>query len=113
MRRTMRAWALRRLPRGASSFPDRWTRAASWDSRWWMAHWNHCKARCGAHASIIPSPPAAHRSDRRQWQRWAGEAEKRITMIKEEDVLAALDKPRALYPLQTRLDPSNKSTDAL
>jgi hypothetical protein len=34
-------------------------------------------------------------------------------MIKEEDVLAALDKPRALYPLQTRLDPSNKSTDAL
>jgi hypothetical protein len=34
-------------------------------------------------------------------------------MIKEEDVLAALDKPRALYPLQQRLDPSNKSTDAL
>ena len=34
-------------------------------------------------------------------------------MIKEEDVLAALDKPRALYGLQTRLDPSNKSTDAL
>ncbi|HEY4113910.1 MAG TPA: hypothetical protein VGM17_07590 [Rhizomicrobium sp.] len=34
-------------------------------------------------------------------------------MIKEEDVLAALDKPRALYPLQLRLDPSNKNTDAL
>jgi hypothetical protein len=34
-------------------------------------------------------------------------------MIKEDDVLAALDKPRALYSLQTRLDPSNKSTDAL
>ena len=34
-------------------------------------------------------------------------------MIKEEDVLAALDKPRALYSLQQRLDPSNKSTDAL
>ena len=34
-------------------------------------------------------------------------------MIKEEDVLAALDKPRAVYSLQTRLDPSNKSTDAL
>ncbi|HEY3637255.1 MAG TPA: hypothetical protein VGK90_03805 [Rhizomicrobium sp.] len=34
-------------------------------------------------------------------------------MIKDEDVLAALDKPRALYPLQQRLDPSNKSTDAL
>ena len=34
-------------------------------------------------------------------------------MIKEEDVLAALDKPRAVYPLQQRLDPSNKSTDAL
>jgi hypothetical protein len=34
-------------------------------------------------------------------------------MIKEEDVLAALDKPRAVYPLQQLLDPSNKSTDAL
>lgn len=34
-------------------------------------------------------------------------------MVKEEDVLAALDKPRALYSLQQRLDPSNKSTDAL
>ena len=34
-------------------------------------------------------------------------------MIKEEDVLAALDKPRAIYSLQMRLDPSNKSTDAL
>ena len=34
-------------------------------------------------------------------------------MIKEEDVLAALDKPRAIHPLQQRLDPSNKSTDAL
>jgi hypothetical protein len=34
-------------------------------------------------------------------------------MTREEDVLAALDKPRALYSLQQRLDPSNKSTDAL
>lgn len=34
-------------------------------------------------------------------------------MLKEEEVLAALDKPRAVYALQTRLDPSNKSTDAL
>jgi hypothetical protein len=34
-------------------------------------------------------------------------------VIREEDVLAALDKPRAVYPLQQRLDPSNKSTDAL
>ena len=34
-------------------------------------------------------------------------------MTKEEDVLAALDKPRALYSLQQLLDPSNKSTDAL
>ena len=34
-------------------------------------------------------------------------------MIREEDVLEALDKPRALYSLQTRLDPNNKSTDAL
>ena len=34
-------------------------------------------------------------------------------MTTEEDVLAALDKPSALYPLQLRLDPSNKSTDSL
>jgi hypothetical protein len=34
-------------------------------------------------------------------------------MVHEEDVLTALDKPRALYGLQQRLDPSNKSTDAL
>jgi hypothetical protein len=34
-------------------------------------------------------------------------------MINEEDVLAALDKPRALYPLQKLLDPSGKSTDPL
>ena len=34
-------------------------------------------------------------------------------MIKEEDVLAALDKPRAVYGLQQLLDPGNKSTDAL
>jgi hypothetical protein len=34
-------------------------------------------------------------------------------MTREEDVFAALDKPRALYGLQQRLDPSNKSTDAL
>jgi hypothetical protein len=34
-------------------------------------------------------------------------------MTKEEEVLAALDKPRALYSLQQRVDPANKSTDAL
>jgi hypothetical protein len=34
-------------------------------------------------------------------------------MTREEEVLAALDKPRALYSLQQRVDPSNKSTDAL
>ena len=34
-------------------------------------------------------------------------------MIKEEEVLAALDKPRAVYGLQQRLDPSNKNTDGL
>jgi hypothetical protein len=34
-------------------------------------------------------------------------------VTKEEDVLAALDKPRAVYPLQLLLDPSSKSTDAL
>ncbi len=36
-----------------------------------------------------------------------------MAMIKEEEVLAALDKPRAIYPLQMRLDPGNKNTDAL
>jgi hypothetical protein len=34
-------------------------------------------------------------------------------MIKEEDVLAALDKPRAVYSLKQLLDPSSKSTDAI
>ncbi len=34
-------------------------------------------------------------------------------MTREEDVLAALDKPRALYALQQRVDPSNRNTDAL
>jgi hypothetical protein len=34
-------------------------------------------------------------------------------MVTEENVLAALDKPRAIYSLQQRLDPSNKTTDAL
>jgi hypothetical protein len=34
-------------------------------------------------------------------------------MAKEEDVLAALDKPRAVYALQQLLDPSSKSTDPL
>jgi hypothetical protein len=34
-------------------------------------------------------------------------------MIREEDVLGALDKPRAVYGLQKLLDPSAKGTDAL
>jgi len=34
-------------------------------------------------------------------------------MTKEEDVLAALDKPRAVYSLLQLLDPSSKSTDPL
>ena len=34
-------------------------------------------------------------------------------MTREEDVIEALDKPRALYAIQQRVDPSNKSTDAL
>jgi hypothetical protein len=34
-------------------------------------------------------------------------------MTREEDVLAALDKPRAIYSLQKLLDPSSKTTDAL
>ena len=34
-------------------------------------------------------------------------------MTREEDVLAALDKPRAIYSLQKLLDPSSKSPDPL
>jgi hypothetical protein len=34
-------------------------------------------------------------------------------MTSEEEVLAALDKARTIYPLQQRLDPSSKSTEAL
>lgn len=34
-------------------------------------------------------------------------------MTNEAEVLAALEKPMAVYPLQQRLDPSSKSTDAL
>ena len=33
-------------------------------------------------------------------------------MTKEEEVLAALDKPRNLYTIQRRVDPSNKRADA-
>lgn len=43
----------------------------------------------------------------------AGTDKKVPIVTREEDVLAALDKPRALYSLQMLLDPSNKSTDAL
>jgi hypothetical protein len=41
------------------------------------------------------------------------ETEGAPVMVKEEEVLAALDKPRAVYSLQKLLDPSNRSTDAL
>lgn len=34
-------------------------------------------------------------------------------MIKEENVIAALDKARAVYSLQQQLDPGSKSTEAL
>jgi len=34
-------------------------------------------------------------------------------MTKEKDVLSALDKPCTIYSLKQRLDPGNKSTDAL
>jgi hypothetical protein len=34
-------------------------------------------------------------------------------MTTEDDVLAALDKPRAVYALQKMLDPSSKSGEAL
>ncbi len=34
-------------------------------------------------------------------------------MTKEDDILAALDKPRAVYPLLQLVDPGAKSTEAL
>ena len=34
-------------------------------------------------------------------------------MVTEKDVLAALDKPRAIYAIQQLVDPSSKSIDAL
>jgi hypothetical protein len=34
-------------------------------------------------------------------------------MTKEEEVLAALDKPRSLNSIQGRIDPSNRRTDTL
>ena len=34
-------------------------------------------------------------------------------MTTEEAVLEALDKPRAVYAIQQRVDPSSKSTEAL
>ena len=34
-------------------------------------------------------------------------------MVTEDEVLAALDKPMAVYALLQRVDPSSKSTDAL
>lgn len=34
-------------------------------------------------------------------------------MTKEEDILAALDKPRPIYGILQLVDPSSKSTDAL
>jgi len=34
-------------------------------------------------------------------------------MTREEDVLEALDKPRAVYAILQRVDPSSKSTEAL
>jgi len=34
-------------------------------------------------------------------------------MTNEDDVLTALDQPRAIYSLQQRIDPSNRNTEAL
>ena len=34
-------------------------------------------------------------------------------MTREEDVLGALDKPRAIYSLKQLVDPSSKGTEAL
>ena len=36
-----------------------------------------------------------------------------VRMTREEDVLGALDKPRAIYSLKQLVDPSSKSTDQL
>jgi hypothetical protein len=36
-----------------------------------------------------------------------------ILMTTEEEILAALEKPLAIYALQQRVDPSSKSTEGL
>ena len=36
-----------------------------------------------------------------------------MVLVTEDEVLAALDKPMAVYALLQRVDPSSKSTDAL
>ena len=54
----------------------------------------------------MPYKTLAARSPRRHRQR-------RSIVTREEDVLEALDKPRALYSIQMLVDPSNKSTDGL
>jgi hypothetical protein len=41
------------------------------------------------------------------------ENERVLSMTTEDDVLAALDKPLAVYALQRLLDPSSKSTDPM
>jgi len=49
----------------------------------------------------------------RDLRRALGNHCRHLGMTREEEVLAALDKPRALFSIQQRVDPSNKSTDAL
>jgi hypothetical protein len=34
-------------------------------------------------------------------------------MIREEDILAALEKPKKLFPIQKLVDPDNRSAEAL
>ncbi len=48
-----------------------------------------------------------------EFERNDEEIERALFVTREQDVLAALDKPRAVYALQKLLDPGSKSTDPL
>jgi hypothetical protein len=49
----------------------------------------------------------------KRFRNTSGVEEIKQDMTKEEEILAALDKPRALFSIQQRINPGGKSTDAL
>ena len=66
---------------------------SDWTGQFWVEEINLARSQTGV--QNVSSKPSGN------------------NMVNEEQVLAALDKPRAIYPLKQLLDPSSKSTDAL